>query len=212
MDKELDTLVAAHKAEVHPAPQHIVNQWHSAIDEAAALERGRDHKPAQGWHPTSFFWGVAVTAALAIGVGIGFLVSGENGNDLVESPTIAVNTTAQSPSVPVAFTRGLQVHLRDSREQLANLGGQSDSTALILQIIRQNRMFESAADLNNAPKLARVLRAFEPILLQLAATDIAPEDAEALRAQLAFELNVMLTKLASESSEDLQTPDSRIET
>ena len=40
------------------------------------------------------------------------------------------------------------------------------------------------------------------ILLQLAATDTAPEDAEALRAQLAFELNVMLTKLAHESSDE----------
>jgi hypothetical protein len=53
--------------------------------------------------------------------------------------------------------------------------------------------------------VARVLRAFEPILLQLAATDIAPEDAEALRAKLAFELNVMLTKLASQSSNETHT-------
>ena len=66
-------------------------------------------------------------------------------------------------------------------------------------------MFEMAAEQHNSPKLARVLRAFEPILLQLAANDIAPEDAEALRAQLAFELNVMLTKLATESSDDSET-------
>ncbi|MGI9239070.1 MAG: hypothetical protein ACR2QZ_16845 [Woeseiaceae bacterium] len=225
MDKELDTLVAEHKAEVHPAPEHVVNQWHSAIDEAAALERGRNPEHPQGWHPTSFFWGVAVTAALAIGIGIGFLVSSNstssnNGDGLAQPPAIAASTTTDRPLVPVAFTRGLAVHLRDSREQLASLGEQADSTALILQIIQQNRMFESAADLNNAPKLARVLRAFEPILLQLAANDIAPEDAEALRAQLAFELNVMLTKLASESSDELRipdvkpdaTPDTRIQT
>ena len=82
------------------------------------------------------------------------------------------------------------------------MDGADDTTLLVLSIIEQNRLFESVANKNNAPKLARVLRAFEPILLQLAATDIAPEDAEALRAQLSFELNVMLTKLAREASNE----------
>jgi hypothetical protein len=58
---------------------------------------------------------------------------------------------------------------------------------------------------NNAPNLARVLRAFEPILLQLASDDIAPQDMEALRKQLAFELKVMLTKLESAPSEQAHT-------
>ncbi len=205
MDKELDVLVAAHEANVHRAPEHFVQQWHRAIDKAATLEHGRECQNQQSWHPKSFFWGVAVTAALAVGVGIGYLLS--NGDDYEMSPTpiLAVTTASQARPVPVAFTRGLQVHLRDSRRQLSGPGAATDDKALVLQIIAQNRMFESAADRNNAPQLARLLRAFEPILLQLAATDIAPEDAEALRAQLAFELNVMLTKLASESSDDSQT-------
>ena len=76
---------------------------------------------------------------------------------------------------------------------------------LILRIIEQNRLFESAANNSNSLKLARVLRAFEPVLLRLAADDLAPADAEALRAQLAFELNVVLTKLAAESSDDSLT-------
>ena len=73
---------------------------------------------------------------------------------------------------------------------------------LILRLIEQNQLFERAAEQNNAPQLARVLRAFEAILLQLASSGIAPEDAEALRAQLSFELNVMLTKLANQSSDE----------
>jgi hypothetical protein len=124
--------------------------------------------------------------------------------DAHQGPAL-VASTAQPGAVPAAFTRGLQVHLRDSQKQIANLGDETDRTTLVLQLIGQNRMYELAADNNGAPRLARVLRAFEPILLQLAATDIAPEDAEALRAQLAFELNVMLTKLARESSNDAQT-------
>jgi DNA-binding FadR family transcriptional regulator len=66
-------------------------------------------------------------------------------------------------------------------------------------------MFERAAEQNDSKDLARVLRAFEPILMRLAADDIAAEDAEALQAQLAFELNVMLTKLGRNVSEDTDT-------
>jgi hypothetical protein len=205
MDKELDAVVAAHSANVHRAPEHLVQQWHKTIDEAAAMESGRQQQHERSWHPSSFFWGVAVTAALAIGVGLGYLLSNGDDHEVSTTPTLAVSTSPQPRSVPGAFSRGLQVHLRDSRMRLTSPGDATDNEALILQIIAQNRMFESAADRNNAPQLARVLRAFEPILLQLAATDIAPEDAEALRAQLAFELNVMLTKLASESSDDSQT-------
>lgn len=205
MDKELDRLVAAHEADIHAAPSHLVQQWHNAIDEAAALERGRQQAQVQRWHPTSFFWGMAVTAALAVGIGIGFFISGDEGTVPTDPAPLVAGTTQPPNAIPAAFTRGLQVHLRDTRLQLANLDEGADETMLILKIIKQNRMFETAAEQNNAPKLARVLRAFEPILLQLAAMDIAPEDAEALRAQLAFELNVMLTKMANESSDDAQT-------
>lgn len=194
----LEDLIAAHRGDVHKAPSHLVQQWHDSIDEAAALERGRGSEPQQSWHPGSFFWGMAVSAAFALGLAISFLLSDDAPSSV---PYVAVNET-QPDVIPAAFTRGLQVHLRDSRQQLTNMDGANDTTLLVLSIIEQNRLFESVANKNNAPKLARVLRAFEPILLQLAATDIAPEDAEALRAQLSFELNVMLTKLAREASNE----------
>ena len=199
MNDDLKKLVDAHAADVHRPPAHVVEQWHDAIDEAAALERGRQAQ--RRWHPGSFFWGVAVTAALALGIGIGFVLDREVP---VQQPGMAQMPSGATPT-PIAFTRGLALHLRDSREQLAGIGEHADRTMLVLRIIEQNRMFEIAAEHNNAPQLARVLRAFEPILLQLAANDLAPEDAEALRAQIAFELNVMLTKLASQSSEGQHT-------
>lgn len=103
-----------------------------------------------------------------------------------------------------AFARGMQVHLRDTQQNIAALSGNSreDRTLLVMRIIQQNRLFESAAEQNDAAGLARVLRAFEPILLRLAADDIAPEDADALRRKLAFELNVMLTKLERDTSKE----------
>ena len=196
MTDDIDDIVEAHKAETHKAPAHLVQQWHAAIDEAAALERGREEKPSTGWRPGSLFWGMAVTAALALGIGIGTLMSPSGSIE----PTGSLVANNQ-PSA--TFSRGLQYHLRDSQAKLASYDESGADTAnLILDIIEQNRLFETAAEHNNAPQVARVLRAFEPILLELAAEDIAPDDAEALREQLEFEVNVMLTKLARESSEE----------
>ena len=100
-----------------------------------------------------------------------------------------------------------QIDLPESQREITELpmDAEADRLILILRLIDQNRLFEKAAVQNNSPRLARVLRAFEPILVQLASDDIAPEDAEALRAQLAFELNVMLTKLTRDTSDGRQT-------
>ncbi len=105
------------------------------------------------------------------------------------------------------FSRVLQVHLRDTQESIASMptGSGEGQAMLILQIIQQNRLFEQAAENNESENLARVLRAFEPILLQLVANDIAPADADALREQLAFQLKIMLTKLERDTSKDTQS-------
>ncbi len=105
--------------------------------------------------------------------------------------------------MPVVFQRSIQNYLRASEREITDLpmDAEADRLILILRLIEQNRLFEKAATQNNSPDLARVLRAFEPILVRLASDDIAPEDAEALRAQLSFELNVMLTKLTRDTSD-----------
>jgi DNA-binding FadR family transcriptional regulator len=108
----------------------------------------------------------------------------------------------------------VQVHFRDTYGQLATMPVDSaaDRAELVLQIIEQNRLFERAAEQNDAQDLARVLRAFEPVLVRLAAEDLPPEDAEGLRAQLAFELNVMLTKLSRDTSNETDTANTGIQT
>jgi hypothetical protein len=120
---------------------------------------------------------------------------------------VAQELPADNPDRNAVFSRVLQVHLRDTQQDIATIPGSSaeERALLALQIVQQNRLFVQAAEHNNADSLARVLRAFEPILLRLAATDIAPEDAEALRAQLAFELKIMLTKLERGSSKETHT-------
>ena len=208
MNDDIDDIVSAHRAETHKAPEHLKHQLHAAIDEAAALERGREAEPRSSGRPGLGFLGFAVTAALAIGIGVGSILSGERTTDVLTEvaelnpPPVSVEPPK---AIPASFTRGLQYHLRNSHDQLTSYEGSTDTTNLVLDIIEQNRLFETAAENNDAHDVARVLRAFEPILLRLAAGDEAPEDADALREQLAFELNVMLTKLARESSDETTT-------
>lgn len=192
------------KADVQPAPAHAVQRWHDSIDRAARMESSILSKPGNPFNFMSFFWGAAVTTALAMGIGIGVYFSGTGTVAPVMIETVVETTTFPAATMPAALTRGLQVHLRDSRREISRLPMESNANRvlLIMGIIEQNRLFERAAERKSSPKLARVLRAFESILVRLAADDIAPEDVEALRAQLAFELNVMLTKLAREASEE----------
>jgi len=181
-------------------PSHTVERWHDAIDRAARQEHARTQSPARSFNPWSFAWGAAIAAALALGVGL---------NMTSVDPEIVTPAT-----VPGAFTRGVQVHFRDTFQELSSLPADSaaDRSMLALQIIEQNRLYERAAEQNDSQSLARVLRAFEPVLLQLAAEDISPEDAAALQAQLIFELNVMLTKLSRDVSNETDTSQPGIQT
>lgn len=188
---------------VPPVPAHMMNRFHDTIDRAARLEtNASSSKSKPSLHFLSFFWGAAVTAALVLGVGATVFM-GNSGES--EIPVIPVATNVLV--TPAAFTRGLQSHLRYSQFELANMPEESadDRLLLVAQIVEQNRLFERAAVQNNSPKVARVLRAFEPILLRLASDDLAPADAEALRAQLSFELRIVLTKLAQDASKEPQS-------
>jgi len=188
-------------------PAHTLRRWHDTIDHAAQQQRVRQQKPASSFNLFSFAWGAAITATLAIGIGISMYIAGGDTNSPAPIFEVASVDSGASIAVPAAFTRSVKAHLQDTRQGLADLSldADADRIMLILRIIHQNRLFERTAVQNNSQSLARVLRAFEPILLRLAADDIAPEDAEALRAQLAFELNVMLTKLSRNTSNKTQS-------
>jgi len=192
-------------AETEAVPTDMMQRFHDTIDRAANMERRATPQKSPPVHFWSFFWGAAITATLALGIGIGVWFSGDV--DQAAGEPLIVDITPQSDVVPVVFQRSMQNYLRESQREITELpmDAEADRLILILSLIDQNRLFEKAAVQNNSPKLARVLRAFEPILVQLASDDIAPEDAEALRAQLAFELNVILTKLTRDASDGRQT-------
>lgn len=196
---ELDDLAEPADA---PMPEGLEYRLQSTIARAARLEQ-QDQPKATGWlHRWSFLAGATVTAALALGIGIGVWVAGGPGHAPVETVPVVAQPSPQWS--PAAFERGLETYFRTSRSELAGLeGGEgSDRASLANAMLQQNRLFAQLARQNGAPELARVLRSFEPILAQLGRDDLSDEDVAALRAQLEFELSVMLTKIARGSSQD----------
>ena len=201
---ELDGLA---ESDAPAAPTHLVAQWHDVIDGAAKRERTARVPLSRPFHFASFSWGAVVAAALALGIAIGIRLAGD---DPVVDPGLVAVTPTTTTKTPDAFSRGLLVHFRDSREQLASInpGMNGERQLLIQNIIDQNRLFERMAQQNDAGDLARVLRAFELILFRLAAEDVSPEEAAKLQAQLSFELGVVLTKLGrgvSNETHDIET-------
>lgn len=197
LEKDLAALAADRPV---PLPEDLRQRLHATVDRAADLERGREGRRAPRAHWSSFLLGAGMAAALAAAIGLGLREPGmpvpAGGEPLADA------VSEETPAGP-AFARAMQVYFRDSSLELQGLpdAGNGERTDLVLQLIAQNRAFARLAVENEAPDLARVLRAFEPILTRLAAEDITAEESEALRAQLAFELNVMLTKLTREASE-----------
>lgn len=198
---DLDHLDAAEA--VFPAPDAVA-RWHDCIDRAARSGHQRTAPRGRASHFPSLRWGAALAASLLVGIGIGNYLSshGEIYPSIEDKVVDSFDPDARSPSGTLA--RGLAVHLRESRRELVSLPveARSERTMLITRMIQQNRLFERAATEKDSKDIARVLRAFEPILVQLASADISPAEAEALQAQLAFELNVVLTKYRRNASDE----------
>ncbi|MFT5804014.1 MAG: anti-sigma-K factor RskA [Candidatus Paceibacteria bacterium] len=205
---ELDALLGSASAPAE-APSHLRAQWHDVVDRAAQQEAALSRPvvaPKSWFHAASFFWGGALTASLVLGVTIGVYMTAEQGPGAATGPLLAAAdpvTAADSG----AFSRGLLLHFQDSRRQLAALPAteNGERSELIFELVAQNRLFERAAEQSDAQDLARVLRAFEPVLLRLIEEDLPATEMAALRSQLGFELNIMLTKLAVELSDKADT-------
>jgi hypothetical protein len=205
MNEDNDKLSAEQLQQIKDAtrsepPPHVVARWHDAIDSAAEREAIAARPKPQSFSPSSFFWGAAITAAVAFGVAIGVFI----GNDKPVMTETYANVEAAPQAQPAsAFSRGLQVHFQQSRQDLTRLDNtvNGERAELVMNIVQQNRLFARMAKQNDSEDLARVLRAFEPVLLRLSSEDITPEEAERLRSQLAFELDIVLTKLSQRASD-----------
>jgi hypothetical protein len=188
---QLDTV--AETPEI-PVPPHIEQRWQNALDRAAAAATpaattGARFRNVFRWQPLALAASVATTAVL-VTLQVSMQSRPDRGTEGTQPPQIAVTTPEAS-----AYERGLKWHLANTEQRLASLdNAQPDERGRLIEaIIEQNRMYALAADRANEPDLARVLRAFTP-LLETLATERRDADASDID-QLNFELRVVRARL-----------------
>jgi hypothetical protein len=194
---QLDTV--AETPEV-PVPPHIEQRWQKALDRAAssatpaAATTGSRFRTALRWQTLAL---AATVAALAVLVTI--QVSMQPREDRtrasIDVPAPVTPVAAVETPEAAAYERGLKWHLANTEQRLASLDSAKpeERARLIEAILEQNRMYALAAERANEPDLARVLRAFTPILetLQAERRDADAGDID----QLSFELRVVQARL-----------------
>jgi len=186
---QLDTV--AETPEV-PVPPHIEQRWQNALARAAntatpaVATTGSRIRTAFRWQTIAL---AATVAALAV------LVTLQVSMPSRDDRTRASNDIPAPTTPAAAYERGLKWHLANTEQRLASLDSAKpeERARLIEAILEQNRMYAVAAERANEPDLARVLRAFTPILetLQAERRDADASDID----QLNFELRVVQARL-----------------
>ncbi len=188
----LDAVAATPEVNVPLATQQ---RWKAALEQTAAQRPTTQNlRPFRPF--TDARW-LAAAAAVVVAVVSVFMV--------IDSPPPAApiaNVTSPPVEPPAgaaetsAYERGLKTHLASTERQLASLPSATpeERTRLIETIIEQNRIYALAAERAGEPQLARVLRAFSPVLESMKSEG---GDASADADQLAFEMRIMQGRLGA---------------
>ncbi|MEO8018997.1 MAG: hypothetical protein ABI769_14385 [Pseudomonadota bacterium] len=177
-----------------PVPAETLERWRAALDQAATSQAAR--VPREIRRPfTSARW---LAAAAVVLVAIASIVQM---NRQQTAPQIA---EVAPPNGTSAYERGLKSHLASTEQQLASLESATpeERAHLIETIVEQNRLYALAAERAGEPQLARVLRAFSPVLESLQKEG---GDASASVAQLGFEFRVMQGRLGAGAASTTQS-------
>jgi len=193
----LDAVAAMPEVDV---PAGIQQRWMAAIDAAAAREKVAAPVATQNRFTTSKWLAAAAVVLVALGLVVQL---DRQPRPLEAHAPPAPLSAAHAPGS--AYERGLQTHLASTERQLASLESASpeDRARLVQSIIDQNRIYALAADKAGEPQLARVLRAFSPVLESVAQGN-NQETADNV-SQLAFELRAIQGRLAASSASPAPT-------
>ncbi|MEL7313204.1 MAG: hypothetical protein AAFN07_16925 [Pseudomonadota bacterium] len=188
--RRYDALVSA-LPEVHQAsvevPQRLKQSLHATIDGSVVPLTQHQRRPKA----VRVGAGLAAAATLIIGL---FILQPET--DTTDATPQAAEAQVHPGHVPLVST--LTVHFNNARNTLTLLDERPDEwqTSAINDLLLRNRSLVNAAVTADAPDYARVLRAFGLRINRLGTSPTRSADASALRQQLLFEANVMLTKLS----------------
>ncbi len=179
-------------------PALIQQRWQGALEGAANNTRAA---PPSRWFFTQPRWQVAAAAIVVVALTLSIQkLMQPSSNQIAENGQTAAPPGANSTGDVSAYENGLKWHLASTERRLASLGNASpdERARLIETIIGQNRIYALAAERAGEPQLARVLRAFTPVLETMlkGGADGAGESADSV-AQLSFELRVMQARLSA---------------
>ena len=178
-----------------PVPPHVQQRWRVALDRAAQVHAREVSRPRFNVPR----WQLAAAAAVVMALVVTF--------QMMRAPapttenrvanTEPANAGAVTDGAGSAYEHGLKWHLASTERQIASLGNASpeERARMIDVIMGQNRLYALAAERAGEPQLARVLRAFNPILEGLAQG--RGDSTAADIAQLSFELRVMQARLGA---------------
>lgn len=185
-----------------PVPEHTQQRWQAALERAASEKRIAAPRRRFFTQPQ---WQAAAAAVVGIALVLGIQ------KVMQPSPQQAADNTVPAPTPETpgegdasAYENGLKFHLASTEQRLASLGDATpeERSRLVEAIIGQNRIYALAAERAGEPQLARVLRAFTPILetmLQSGADGRSEATASSV-AQLGFELRVMQARLSADAA------------
>jgi hypothetical protein len=183
-----------------PVPAHTQQRWQIALDRAAQS----DTRPAAitvRRSSTDSRWQAAAAAAAVLTLVVIIQVAMQPWpNQSTQNALPASTPAARSPSEASAYERGLRWHLANTEWRLAKLDSAKpeERARLIERIVAQNRMYALAAERANEPQLARVLRAFTPILESI--EDNRRGSSESDIARLTFEMRAIQARLNPEAN------------
>lgn len=172
-----------------PVPALVLQRWQ------AALEGATQGAPVRGQRFNTTGW-LAMAATLVVALVVTFQVIRPERNQVAMTPPPSEEPANPDPT---AYENGLKFHLASTERRLASLTAATpaERARLVEAIIGQNRIYALAAERAGEPRLARVLRAFTPVLEDVASG--RTQSTEGSLAQLNFELRVMQARLGADA-------------
>jgi hypothetical protein len=199
LSRRLHTLVARLDAAAAipevPVPAHTQQRWQAALERATTETRVAPKRRVF----TQPQWQAAAAAVAVVALVFGIQKVMQPSQTTPDNPIIASTPEATSAGAASAYENGLKFHLASTERRLAALGDATpeERARLVETIIGQNRIYALAAERAGEPQLARVLRAFTPVLESVAG---GGEATSSSIAQLGFELRVMQARLGAEAA------------
>ena len=179
-----------------PVPSQTQQRWQAALDRAASDPRAASARRGSFSGPR---WQALAAAAAVAVIALVFGIQ----KPMVPVPVPTPETSAAASNTS-AYENGLKWHLASTERRLASLNEATpeERERLVETIISQNRIYALAAERAGEPQLARVLRAFTPVLESVA--DGRGQTAGSVE-QLSFELRVMQARLKADAAAPTNT-------